>query len=578
MKRQPNATARRQWTAALCTAAACLCVASAASAQSPYATELISENATYGGSSFYNDPNAVLGEPTRIAINNDPLLGTSPYHIKIVEPAYNRDPDGNNVLTTLGRKSNGASGITYGSITVKFDHPVVDDPTNPYGIDLNVFGNAFYVGSDYVNDSTDMRSYNLMGGMFVEPVVISVSPDNINWYTYANGPYGDTAFPTQGYLWSGAQFDATEGNGWTATPTDFTKPVNPTLAVTLENAFFSAADAMGMYLNSGGGTGIDLAPSGFISIQYVRVESTQQFRDGEIDAFADVRPMTVGESLSITPDNITAGASLYFQNPQTTSHTAILATFTAASDLAQLTTAHVTDPTSLAALPAGNLLASYQLDVAPLIGTEGIAFAADYELSPGPSYSGNGSDLQLLQWDGSAWQTLFHTFDSLTNRLIVSNWTDATATFSILDTAATLDGDFNHDGRVDAADYVAGRKTLGSDYFTEQYGLWRANFGKSQAADGMGRGLDSSSVPEPTTFALAAWAVIVALWRSRRFCIHPRVAATFGRPGLCYGARYPRPNVGAAQPYEVCSNTSCACGAPTIGRVTSDKLQRTFVR
>ena len=49
---------------------------------------------------------------------------------------------------------------------------------------------------------------NLIGNTFAEPVVISVSPDNINWYTYGSGPYGDTPFPTQGYAWSAAQYDA----------------------------------------------------------------------------------------------------------------------------------------------------------------------------------------------------------------------------------------------------------------------------------------------------------------------------------------------------------------------------------
>ncbi len=515
MKRQSNVRVRRQWAAAICTAVALLSATSTAAAQSPYATELISQNAAYGGSSFYNDPTAVLGEPTRIAVNNDPLLGASPYHIKIVEPAYNRDPAGNNVLTTLSRKSDGAGGFTYGSITVKFDHPVVDDPTNPYGIDLNVFGNAFYVGSDYVRDSTDMRSYNLMGGVFEEPVVISVSPDNVNWYTYTTGPYGDTPFPTQGYAWSGSQHDAT-GNGWTTTATDFTKPVNPTLDPILRTSFLSAADAMSTYLNSGGGTGIDLAPSGFASIQYVRVESTQQFRDGEIDAFADVRPMTVGESLSITPDNITAGTKLYFQNAQTPTHTAIIATFTAVSGLAQLTTAPVTDPTPLAALPAGNLLASYELNVAPLIGNDPITFATDYELSPGPTYSGAGDSLQLFDWSGSAWQPVAHTFDALTGRIVVLNWTDSTATFALFDTATTLAGDFNHDGRVNAADYVAGRKTLGSSYFTEQYGLWRADFGKTQLTAAAGTGFGVSTIPEPGTFALVVFGTIVILREPRR--------------------------------------------------------------
>ena len=499
---------RWRWSATAFIFAAFANASAAALAQSPYAVEMIAQNGVFGSSPLYNDPNAVLGEPTRIAANNDPNAGTGSYHVSLVEAAQNRDPAGNNLLTTLAR-----TGSNYGSITVKFDHPVLDDPANPYGIDLNVFGNAYYVANGFVNDNTDMRTYSLTGNTFAEPVVISVSPDNINWYTYTSGPFGDTPFPTQGHSWSGAQRDAT-GNGWTSA-TDFTKPVNPTLAGTLASSFMSAADAMSTYVNSGGGTGIDLSPSGFASIQYIRVESTAQFRDGEIDAFADVRPATIGEALSITPDNVAANTPLYFKNAQNTSHTAVLANFTAASGLAKLTTAAVTEPTALAALPAGNLLATYELDVRTLIGTGAIDFATNYELSPGPTYTGTGTGLELLDWTGSAWQSVAHTFDALTGRLLVTNWTDGTATFAILNTATALAGDFNHDGRVDAADYVAGRKVYGSSFFPAEYAKWRADFGKSQGAGAI-LGIGSTTVPEPSALALVAIGVIVTIFRRKR--------------------------------------------------------------
>jgi hypothetical protein len=501
--------ARRRWSAA---AFAFLALSNAATwivAQSPYATELIAQNGAYGVS-FYSDPNAVLGEPTRIA--GDPASGNSPYHISLVQAAQNRDVAGNNVVTTLSRKSDGAGGFTYGSITVKFDHQVFDDPANPYGIDLNVFGNSFYGGAGFVSDTTDMRTYNLVGVTSAEPVVVSVSPDNINWYTYASGPYGDTPFPTQGYAWNAAQHDAT-GNGWTTSATDFTKPVNPTLASVLYPSSLAAADAMSTYVGAGGGTGIDLAPSGFAWIQYVRVESNVAHLNGEIDGFADVRPATVGETLSITADNVTASTPLYFQNAQTPAHTAVIADFNATSGLAKLSTAAVTDSTALAALPNGSLLATYQLDVLPLIGAGEIDFTADYQLSPGHTYTGNGASLSLLDWNGSAWQPVAHTFDSITRRLIVDDWADPSTAFAIVDTAsAELAGDFNYDGRVDAADYVAGSKTLGSSYFNEQYTIWRANYGKSQGqGQAAGTVLAVPGVPEPGTFALVAFGAIVSI-------------------------------------------------------------------
>jgi hypothetical protein len=163
-------------------------------------------------------------------------------------------------------------------------------------------------------------------------------------------------------------------------------------------------------------------------------------------------------------------------------------------------------------------MASYRLDVLPLIDGGGIGFAVDYQLSPGPNYTGSGSSLSLLDWDGTAWQPVTHTFDPLTGRILVDNWSDPSAMFAIIDTAsAELAGDFNHDRRVDAADYVAGRKTLGNQYFSEQYALWRTNYGKS-LGQGASAGLVSSGVPEPGAFSLVAFGAIVSVlsYRGRR--------------------------------------------------------------
>jgi hypothetical protein len=482
-------------------------------AASPYATELIAHNGAFGGQTLYNDPNAVIGEPTRIAINNDPTIGTTPFQIKIVEPAYNRDLEGNKIITTLGRQPDGAGGYTYGSITVKFDHPIVDDPVNPYGIDLNVFGNSFYVGSGFVHDTTDMRSYNLVGGIFAEPVVISVSPDNVNWFTYSAGPFGDSAFPTQGYGWSAEQHDLT-GNGWTNEATDFTKPINPTLnsllgAIGLELA---TSDAIGAYVGSGGGTGIDLAESGFCAIQYVRVESTAQFRDGEIDAFADVRPMIVGDALAITPQNVLDGTPLYFQQPEAIAHTAVRADFTAVSDLAKLVTNLVTDDAALAALPAGDLLATYQLDVTALIGDSAIDFVADYRLSPGPDYSGNGADLDVLAWDGVAWNDVAFELDAASGLVLLDQWTAASATLAVLGPETALPGDFNRDGQVDAADYTVWRDGFPAQYDADDYLTWKSHFGESATTSG---GIGAPAVPEPAAAVLLLTGLAAVLGQRR---------------------------------------------------------------
>jgi hypothetical protein len=63
----------------------------------------------------------------------------------------------------------------------------------------------------------------------------------------------------------------------------------------------------------------------------------------------------------------------------------------------------------------------------------------------------------------------------------------------------TIPGDYNSDGRVDAADYVVWRKTDGSP---SGYNTWRTNFGRTS---GSGAALDASAaVPEPTSAVLGA--------------------------------------------------------------------------
>lgn len=68
------------------------------------------------------------------------------------------------------------------------------------------------------------------------------------------------------------------------------------------------------------------------------------------------------------------------------------------------------------------------------------------------------------------------------------------------------DGDYNHNGIVDGADYVVWRKGLGTSYTQTGYNLWRANFGKP-AGSGSGATANSfnnasSYVPEPAAILL----------------------------------------------------------------------------
>jgi hypothetical protein len=83
-------------------------------------------------------------------------------------------------------------------------------------------------------------------------------------------------------------------------------------------------------------------------------------------------------------------------------------------------------------------------------------------------------------------------------------------------TATSLPGDYNNDGKVDAADYVLWRKSPGTYGGTPGgYNTWRANFGTG--GPGAGSGLDGgSAVPEPATLLVGLGMACSALFLRRR--------------------------------------------------------------
>ncbi|HEY3392496.1 MAG TPA: PEP-CTERM sorting domain-containing protein [Lacipirellulaceae bacterium] len=102
----------------------------------------------------------------------------------------------------------------------------------------------------------------------------------------------------------------------------------------------------------------------------------------------------------------------------------------------------------------------------------------------------------ILQANGESGLTgaNFNTFFSVTGTHLSDGYT-LTSLFG------ALDGDFNNDGKVDAADYVVWRKTDGSQ---PGYDEWRTNFGRTA---GSGSALGSAAVPEPSALVLLAAAI-----------------------------------------------------------------------
>jgi hypothetical protein len=81
---------------------------------------------------------------------------------------------------------------------------------------------------------------------------------------------------------------------------------------------------------------------------------------------------------------------------------------------------------------------------------------------------------------------------------------------------AELAGDFNRDGIVDVADYVAWRKGVGVPSTPDNYNLWRTHFGETSGVGSGATGSASDSVPEPGILPFAGAGVFGLLSFSRR--------------------------------------------------------------
>lgn len=258
------------------TAASCIIyfgiLVNPALASDPWADQLVEYSSSINGSTVHRHADSVLGPPATGFF--DDLFGQ--FVVSLAAGPFNLSAsDGDPVVTTINAGE---------FIKVAFDEPVEDHPRNPYGIDLIVFGNSFFTGFGFVTPETNMSTYVLTGGLVADGVTVAVSPTGIGtpqthpqeWHVYSSGPFADTLYPTQAFDWD------RDAATWAA-PRDFTVPVDP-LITPADVAGRSAADAMDVYELSGGGTGFDLAESGFASIRYVYLTSS----GGEVDALSDV--------------------------------------------------------------------------------------------------------------------------------------------------------------------------------------------------------------------------------------------------------------------------------------------------
>jgi hypothetical protein len=226
---------------------AVLLVSTAVSLQAQYATEVLRyESGTgfateFGTGLGYTLTSAVLGEPSRFTPG--PFGGP----VDPFSPPYQREQ-----LLSVGQG---------GLLEIRLDQPLLNDPRNPFGIDLLVFSNTGFViiNGDFSGGGiTDGSRFGDDGGT----ARISVSADGLQYYVLdpVRAPGLESGLPTAG-------------------AGDFTRPADPGL---------SQADLAGLglaglglrYDGSAGGTGYDLAWAldaggqsvNLASASYVRIE------------------------------------------------------------------------------------------------------------------------------------------------------------------------------------------------------------------------------------------------------------------------------------------------------------------
>jgi hypothetical protein len=224
-------------------------VASSAFGADPWADRVVSYTPGADVGAGYDDATRALGSPTRVNFFGDTV---TPFNT----PYWSTD------LVTVGRG---------GSLTVAFDEAVTDDALNPFGIDLLIFSNQFYV----------TNAQGRVAGLFSEGGSIELSADGNTW-TLLTGLSAEGGFATNGFV---DTIDLQFGSDVGTIPTDFTRPVDPSF----DPFGLTRQQVVAGYAGSGGGLGIDLAAWGLSEVRYVRITNADDAAGTpEIDGFADV--------------------------------------------------------------------------------------------------------------------------------------------------------------------------------------------------------------------------------------------------------------------------------------------------
>ena len=261
-------------------------------AQSPYGWRVVAADVKAVG--MYGNPTNALGHPS-LSVPEWKQQNVPPTPATPAAP-----PWGVGTIVSLETASGDDVG---GSITLEFDHPILDDPRNPFGLDFIVFGNTLHQiassgGNGVVGNADPSTIVFHTAGGDPDPGLVEVAQDGETWFSFTNGPYADSFAPTLSHLYDPANANTNlfTGNLWWGATTDATRPVDP--AVSFANfQGKSLAEYATLYDGSAGGTGFDISnldlpadAQGHKWFRFLRVTTINPAATTEIDAVADVSP------------------------------------------------------------------------------------------------------------------------------------------------------------------------------------------------------------------------------------------------------------------------------------------------
>jgi hypothetical protein len=219
-------------------------------ASAQFATSVVDYNPGTGFAAGFTNPAAALGAPSSSA-------SVTPF-----APPFSKSQ-----IVSIG---------TNGWLTLEFNPPIINDPSNPFGLDFLVFGNSFF-GITNGNFSGGGITSGAIGGNNTGSTMVEVSADGVNWYTLnpALAPTFDGLFPTDG-----------RGNP--------RLPVNPALT-TNDFGGLGLSGIRALYNGSAGGTGFDVSwaqdTNGYAVdlpiVRYVRLDVLSN--KSEVDAVSAVQ-------------------------------------------------------------------------------------------------------------------------------------------------------------------------------------------------------------------------------------------------------------------------------------------------